>query len=248
MSESGDAHAHSSASCPLCAATVARPAFRRGATWWNCPGCGLFFVLPQPDARALSRLYHTTYYASPSDDSSKSVALWHERLVAIERVHPPGKVLDVGCGRGQFISAACQRGWDAWGLEVTTGAVKNLPTPLRARVAVGQLQTSPFTEESFDALTLFDVIEHVRQPVEFLRHCHRLLRPNGTLVITTPNAATLKARIKGRYWKYFKFDRYLHLYHFTPHTIELALQRADFEVASWLRRKGMPLWVAARKI
>jgi SAM-dependent methyltransferase len=244
----GESAAHSSASCPLCRTTIAHPAFRRGATWWHCPGCGLFFVHPQPDERALSRLYRTTYYSSPGDDSSKSAALWNERLAAIERVHPPGKVLDVGCGRGQFISAAREHDWDAWGLEVTTDAIENLPKRIRPWVAVGRLESPPFAEEFFDALTLFDVIEHVRQPVEFLRHCHRLLKPDGTLIITTPNAATLKARIKGRYWKYFKFDRYLHLYHFTPPTIGLALQGADFEVAAWLRRKGMPLWVAARKI
>ncbi|KPK62043.1 MAG: hypothetical protein AMS21_08295 [Gemmatimonas sp. SG8_38_2] len=208
----------------------------------------MFFVHPQPEAPTLSKAYESAYYDSPSDYSADSMAVWEERMSAIETVCEPGVVLDVGCGRGHFMMSAMRRGWDAWGLEIAVGAVKELPESLRARVTVGELESAPFKRGTFDLLTYFDVIEHVREPVEFLRHGHDLLRPAGHLVITTPNAATLKARLKGRYWKYFDFRRYLHLYHFTPHTLELALQQAGFEVATWLRRQGMPLWVVTRKV
>ncbi len=116
-----------------------------------------------------------------------------------------------------------------------------------ARVVVGRLEHSPFREQSFDALTYFDVIEHVAEPEKFLASGRQLLTPGGTLVITTPDAGCFKARVKRRFWRYFDFDRYLHLYHFNARTLDLALSNAGFEVHHWFRRSGTPLFVAARK-
>lgn len=249
LSKSARAGPQRAVRCVTCRSEDARAAFQRGgAAWWKCPDCGLFFVHPQPAALALAERYQSAYYATPADHSPESIAWWDERLDAIEAVCDPGVALDVGCGGGQFMMSALGRGWDVWGLEVVLSAVEGVPKPLRARISVGAVESAPFDEGSFDAITCFDVIEHVRQPVEFLRHANRLLRPGGILVITTPNAATLKARLRGRYWKYFNFKRYLHLYHFTPHNLELALKLSGFEVAAWLRRDGMPLWVAARRV
>lgn len=237
-----------SAKCSLCEATVRRPWLRRGSvTWWKCPGCGLLFVHPQPDDETLDRLYETAYYDAPSNYSSRKLQTWSDRVEAIGRVCRPCRVLDVGCGRGEFLMAALDSGWDAWGLEVADSAVRQLPDSLRQRITIGRLEDSPFERESFEALTYFDVIEHVRDPVEFLTRGRLLLKPRGCLVITTPNAATVKARLKGRRWKYLEFERYLHLYHFTPHTMELALKKAGFEVASWITRSWTPLWVVSRK-
>jgi len=131
---------------------------------------------------------------------------------------------------------------------VAFGALTTLPSALKARIAVGALRDAPFRDASFDALTYFDVIEHMREPVEFLRWGRRFLRTGGTLVVTTPDARSLKALIKGRRWKYLDFDRYLHLYHFSASTMGRALSAGGFEVVRWFRRRGTPLFVAARKV
>ena len=65
------------------------------------------------------------------------------------------------------------------------------------------------------------------------------------MLITTPNAGVIKARLRGRFWKYFRFERYLHLYHFTPHTLEMSLEAARFRVERWFS-KAMPMIVAAK--
>jgi 2-polyprenyl-3-methyl-5-hydroxy-6-metoxy-1,4-benzoquinol methylase/predicted RNA-binding Zn-ribbon protein involved in translation (DUF1610 family) len=235
--------------CTLCGTDVPRPWFtRRRATWWRCPACGLLLVHPQPEREALAELYEAAYYTKPKDHSPKNLRKWGDRVRTIETVCPPCRVLDVGCGGGEFLTNALKRGWEAWGLELAAGAVKAMPEPVQRRVTVGTLEEAPFPEESFDALTYFDVIEHVRDPLHFLRSGRRYLRRDGMLVITTPDAGSLKARLKGRFWKYLDFNRYLHLYHFSAETLERALTATGFEVARWFRRTGTPLFLAARKL
>lgn len=236
--------------CILCGTKPRKPFSRQElATWWKCPTCGLFFVAPQPDHTTLSRLYGSTYYEpreelSPAEEL-KTRRYWSERADRLDRVAEVERVLDVGCGRGEFVRAAVDRGWRTWGLEMDVRALRHLPEAIRARCLVGDLERAPFEMDSFDAVTLFDVIEHVRRPVEFLIRLRPYLRQGGTVMVTTPNAGVLKARIKGRFWKYFEFERYLHLYHFTPRTMESAFAQAGFQVSRWFSR-GMPMIVSAR--
>ncbi len=218
-------------------------------TWWKCPGCGLFFVYPQPDDRTLASLYQRAYYEQSVDCSpaatAKSEAYWDGRAGRLAEVIQVKRVLDVGCGKGQFLAAALQRGWAVWGTELSAEALRSLPQHLGRRAVVARLEGAPFEPGSFDAMTTFDVIEHVRHPVDFLHRAHDLLRPGGVLLITTPNAGVIKARLRGRFWKYFRFERYLHLYHFTPHTLEMSLEAARFRVERWFS-KAMPMIVAAK--
>ena len=235
--------------CILCGASPRKPFSRQElATWWKCPNCGLFFVAPQPEDATLSRLYRSRYYEPQSelscDEDSKTRRYWAERADRLDRAADVERVLDVGCGRGEFLRAAMDRGWQPWGFEMDVQALRRLPEAIRTRCLVGDMERAPFEGRSFDAITLFDVIEHVRQPVEFLIRSRRYLRPSGTVMVTTPNAGVLKAKIKGRFWKYFEFERYLHLYHFTPRTMELAFGQAGFQVSRWFSR-GMPMIVTA---
>lgn len=235
--------------CHLCGAEVRRPWFTRGrATWWRCPGCGFLFVHPQPDQETLDRLYQAAYYGERREYTGKYLTKWRERVLSVESIAEPGHLLDVGCGAGAFLLNALARDWRAWGLEVSHDAISALPEPARSHAVVGRLESAPFADESLDALTLFDVIEHVRSPLDFLGNARRPLKPGGLLVITTPDAGSMKARIKRRFWRYFDFDRYLHLYHFSARTLTLALRKTGFEVTRWFRRRGTPLFVAARKL
>lgn len=250
----GRADAGPGPGCRLCGGRPDRPfAEQEAVTWWKCPDCGLYFVHPQPHDRVLDALYRSAYYEQPEPDAperARAVRRWSERVEAIESVRPPGSALhalDVGCGRGEFLGAARDRGWRVIGMEVTLAALGSLSTDLRRRSVVAELAATPFRAATFDLVALFDVLEHVRDPVDALRAVEPLLRPDGGLVITTPNAASWKARIFRSRWKYFEFERYLHLYHFTPDTLARTLEAAGFRVARWLRRRGMPLFVVAER-
>lgn len=236
--------------CPLCGRDPARAWSRQElVVWWKCAGCGLYYVHPQPDPSQLAELYRSAYYEQPGLESDRererSARRWMSRVQEIESIVPGGRTLDVGCGRGPFLCAARRRGWEVWGMEPSLEALAGLPAPHHRHAIVGRLPSAPFEPWTFDVVTLFDVLEHVRRPVDFLRHAAHVLRPGGRVVITTPNAASWKARwLRGR-WKYFEFERYLHLYHFTPRTLELALKSAGLGPTHWLRRRGMPLFAVA---
>ncbi|TGK15734.1 methyltransferase domain-containing protein [Leptospira fluminis] len=114
---------------------------------------------------------------------------------------PSGRILDVGCGLGFFIRKIRQErpGWDAVGYEISEEAVrfakeKNLLT----NVYSGVVQESDLPEESFDIITLWDVIEHIPNPQSLLEYLHSLLKPGGFIFIETPNfpVQLIKARMK----------------------------------------------------
>lgn len=139
-------------------------------------------------------------------------------------------LLDVGCSRGQFVATAAQAGFAAEGVE---------PAPQIAQAAretgltihTGLLEEQHFAEASFDALTLFEVIEHLAAPLSLLAECRRVLRPGGVLMLSTGNAASWTVAAMGAGWDYFDMARDGgHVSFFNPHSIALLATRAGFSV------------------
>ncbi len=109
-----------------------------------------------------------------------------------------GRILDVGCGVGFFPRFAADAGWQAWGYEISKEAVAWGQRELELdTLCAGRVEDSGFSPGSFDVVTLWDVIEHISEPVPLLRYCRTLLRPGGVLFIQTPNAnfQLLRARL-----------------------------------------------------
>ncbi|MDW8308303.1 MAG: class I SAM-dependent methyltransferase [Verrucomicrobiales bacterium] len=138
---------------------------------------------------------------------------------------PGGRLLDVGCGSGDWLVQMRARGWQVEGLDFDPTAVevarkRGLP------VRLGPLEQQGYEAESFDAVTLHHVIEHVPDPVATLRECHRVLRRGGRLVVATPNVHSLSHRVFGPDWRGLEPPRHLHL--FTPESLRRALRDAGF--------------------
>ena len=125
------------------------------------------------------------------------------------------EVLDVGCGLGQFIEVANRCGWKAEGLELSRGAVD---FARRQGLAVRDLDflSGEIEPNSFDLVTLFEVIEHVPSPAKFLKRAGEVVRPGGLVYLTTPNFASLDRLISG---KHFKIIHSEHLTYFTPRSL-----------------------------
>ena len=138
---------------------------------------------------------------------------------------PRGRVLDVGCGDGQILQFMQNLGWTAEGVDFDPIAVENARQK-GLRVHAGTLQSLAAPSDSFDALILSHVIEHVHEPGELLRECHRLLKPNGRLIILTPNAASWGHRKFQNCWRDLEPPRHLQI--FTLQSLRHLAQQTGF--------------------
>lgn len=136
-------------------------------------------------------------------------------LVGLLRSHgvPKGRVLDVGAGYGFFLEAAEKAGYEAHGLEVSAHAVEEARRRVRGTVTEqGAEAPFPFPEDHFDAITLFDVIEHLQDYAATLASCRRCLKPGGKLFVITLNAHSLARPILGKRWAWYQDPTHVHMF------------------------------------
>jgi SAM-dependent methyltransferase len=161
-------------------------------------------------------------------------------LDRIEAMVSGGRLLDVGCSYGAFLEMARERGFDATGVELSRKATDYARGRRGLEVVHGSLEQAAFAAASFDAVTLWDLIEHLDRPVETLRELHRVLAPGGVLVVFTINQRSLINRVGhllhrlslGRLEKVpvLLYDIH-HNFFFDRRTLGLALRRAGFTAA-----------------
>ncbi|HKW93349.1 MAG TPA: class I SAM-dependent methyltransferase [Methylomirabilota bacterium] len=195
----------------------------------RCRSCGLLMTNPQDDAATLEDIYRSfsdpAYDAEYADRGQEAA----ERLALVARHHPaPGRLLDVGCGTGAFVCAALERGWEAAGLDssdwmVTRGRARCPP----ATFWRGALGVVNFPPQSFDVITMWNVLEHVVAPREALRRVREWLAPGGGVFLSMPNGSSLVSRLMGRRWPLLLRE---HLWYFGPRTIGRLLADAGFEL------------------
>ena len=144
---------------------------------------------------------------------------------------PPGKgrkLLDVGCGSGDFLLGMRARGWSVLGVEpdpVAAAAARKNGLDVRD----GMLADADFADDTFDAIVLSHVIEHVHEPMALLRECGRVLRPGGVLVLMTPNLTSVGHRKFGADWRGLEPPRHLHV--FSVESLAACVQRVGLEVS-----------------
>jgi dolichol-phosphate mannosyltransferase len=192
----------------------------------ECESCGLLYEdprEPEQDIEAQYQQVEDPTYEREKEGRFRTFSGTLERLEAHTR---PGKLLDVGCYMGLFLDVARARGWETHGVEPSAWAA------LRAREKGHQIINAPLRKaalpaESFDMVTLWDVIEHLHDPLGQLREMYRLLKPGGIFALSTMDAGCLFAKLAGRHWPWFMR---MHLYYFTRGTLTRMLQAAGFEV------------------
>ena len=192
---------------------------------------------PVPSADFLDSIYRSSYYQGAdsaigfSDYASLEPArrrMFSSHLTRIERDVGIGRILDVGCANGDFLKIARDRGWDVFGAdpsaaraEVEAKGIKLVGTTVRdADIEAGSL----------DAITFWDVLEHVPDPVGDLSRARKLLKRGGVVALTVPDASNLVARLSGRRWFGFKTAGE-HLQFFSPASLAKAFARAGLSVS-----------------
>lgn len=203
----------------------------------QCRRCSLVFVHPVPSGENLREHYSDDYYREWIDaQRDRRLAMWKARLDRLERRTPRGRILDVGCGEGAFLEASAARGWEIWGTELSADGARYSSARLGCEIHCGELHEAGFPSGFFDVVTLWHVLEHVRQPSRYLDEIRRILRPDGLCVIAVPNVDDLFMRaayriVRGRPQRlYSGEDREIHLFHFSAVTIDQYLRKAGFNV------------------
>ena len=139
------------------------------------------------------------------------------------------RLLDVGCSSGAFLHTAREMGVRGVGVEPSIEAA-NAARAAGLEVYQGFLEELPLAAESFDVITLFEVVEHLRAPLSVLRACHRLLRPGGVIFLKTGNTSSWTVRIQKGKWHYFDIRKHGgHVSFFTPHSVAVLAGRSGFE-------------------
>jgi len=151
-----------------------------------------------------------------------------QRLALLARAGagPPGKLLDVGAGRGRFVAHARAAGWDAEGLEPSLRGIEGARA-LGIELQRGAIDDATVAAGSLDAATLWHVLEHVDDPGQALEHVAGWLRPGGALLVGVPNLASAQAKLGGPRWYHLDVPR--HRAHFTVTGLHTLLRRHCLE-------------------
>ena len=192
----------------------------------RCASCEIAMTEPRPES--VERFYPARYrcYAAPLLGALKTLYGWRARGW-VKRLGASGVALEIGCGDGWMLRALREHGWRVLGNErsvesgVFAHSVNKLP------LFVGDLDALR-PVPSFDAIILFQVLEHLPDPLSTLLRCSRLLKPGGHVIVAVPNFSSWQARVFGRAW--FHLDVPRHLYHFSPRSLSYALNRAGLDI------------------
>lgn len=213
----------------------------------KCRGCGLVYVSPLPEKVLIESAHSDSYYAPWLEDQrAKRVKMWEKRLRTLNSLSvDKGRLLDIGCAEGLFPEVAGKDGWDVTGTEISHFAAQYGKEKLGLNIIQGELIDMKFHDNTFDAITMWHVLEHTRDPIAVLREIRRILKDNGVFILAIPNLNNFIFQlayrlIRGRRMHLFDpDDRELHLYHFTTETIRLALKKTGFSVQKILPDMGI---------
>ena len=199
-----------------------------------CRRCRLDVTIPVPTDAKIGKYYPLGYYGSGR--RFMGAVEWlldhlhNYRAYQIEQHQRPGKVLDVGCGRGLLLNKLRQRGWDPLGTELSEDAAAYARDQLGLPVITQPLEEIGFPSNEFDLVILWHVLEHVQSPRDIVREVARILKPGCTLLVAVPNFGSWEARWSRDKW--FHLDVPRHLTHFTPRSLGRILEEAGIPITS----------------
>lgn len=205
----------------------------------RCGDCGFVQVRCEPSEATLREIYSAAYFAHSKYRDPRALALENlRRLALLDRALPPGaEVLDAGCASGEFVTVAKGR-YAIYGIDLSEYAIAQARTAnpeIAERLVAGRLEDTSYAGRRFDAICLWDVIEHLWEPVPVVADLVARLKPGGYLFISTPAIDTPVARIAGRYWAFMTPPE--HLGFFTRRSFEtLFSQSAPARIVRFLRR------------
>jgi SAM-dependent methyltransferase len=192
----------------------------------RCENCSFVFCQRRPTKEELERVYGGYNYVGAeatvaTTEKKQKIAKHLLQLRGIDN----GSVLDIGCGKGEWLDTFKQLGLHTFGTEFNSDLAQFGVSKGHQMLDGGLFPTHP-DGKGFDLIIFTEVIEHIQNPVEVLRHLNRLLNPDGLIFITTPNFQAIERYLLGEAWGMICYPE--HLSYFTPRTLKRALAYAGY--------------------
>jgi 2-polyprenyl-3-methyl-5-hydroxy-6-metoxy-1,4-benzoquinol methylase len=229
--------------CPICSSTqmenfllcedftVSRETFQLQ----QCKKCSFVFTNPRPGPAEIGKYYKSDEYISHTNSSKGIMNKVYQfarkqaiksKLKMLEKQHLSAKkLLDYGCGTGEFLNAAKQSGWATQGLELDDQAREKAIDNYDLKV-LDPSQLSSLGDGEFSAITLWHVLEHIHDLQHVVAQFHRCLSNDGVIIIAVPNRSSFDAQHYGKYWAAYDVPR--HLYHFTKENVVQLMENQQF--------------------
>ncbi|MBS1608056.1 MAG: class I SAM-dependent methyltransferase [Bacteroidetes bacterium] len=240
-------------SCPVCSSVNLKDVFtvkdftvsEMDFLIVECKDCMLRFTQDVPDMGSIGAHYKSENYISHTDTSKglinslykkvRNITLKQKRKL-IESItnKKAGRLLDIGSGTGAFANEMKTNGWDVTGLEPDRGAIK-IAKELYGLELEETNKLFELPSESYDAITLWHVLEHVHSLQEYIAQLKKLLTEKGRLIIAVPNYTCYDEKVYKQYWAAYDVPR--HLYHFSPQAMESLMNRHRLKIIDY-----KPMW------
>lgn len=208
----------------------------------KCEECNFVFTNPRPHPDVLDKYYQSDDYISHQNKGNSIINILYQiarsftlnKKVKLINKHSPkkGRLLDLGCGTGHFLSAAQKAGWEVTGVEPSALARKQA---IDKNLEVVKELTNVSTDQHFDIITLWHVLEHLPDLNESISILYKLLNKKGTLIVAVPNYQSYDAQKFGKFWAGYDVPR--HLYHFSHDTMKALMKKHKFKIKSILPMK-----------
>jgi SAM-dependent methyltransferase len=196
----------------------------------SCRECGLVYVNPRPLPELINQGYAAAVDETYTAQASGRIRAFRKIAARIARARPgTGRLLDVGAAAGYFLLAAREAGFTVEGIELSRYLAARAKAEYGLEIHTRPLTPGMFPDDSFDVVTMLDVLEHVDDPAATVRCVRDLLVPGGLYVLSYPDFGSVFARLLGRRW-WFLLS--VHLFYFTRGTIRRLLETHGFEVLS----------------
>lgn len=221
--------------CPLCGANESKILFKRKDLTHQiseiqfpvarCCHCNFVYVNPRPGTDDIHHYYPEDFYNATSTPEETILEKSRSLLAKYDKVKKfaPGRLLDIGCAKGEFMFMMEKKGWKVSGLDFSPKP----PNLFNLDITYGDLSSASFKKESFDLVTLWAVLEHVYEPKKMLEEINQLVKPGGALIILVTNFNSIAAR----FLRSDDVPRHVNL--FTKKTITEMLTSAGFETETF---------------
>jgi ubiquinone/menaquinone biosynthesis C-methylase UbiE len=200
----------------------------------RCAACSLIFLNPMYSDAELSKLYPSDYYAYQDNFDPGRWKQLVKRLLCYRlktqdpKFSTPGKMLDLGCGTGWFMRTMRDQGWEAHGVEINESAAALGRKTAGLSIFSGTLKQANFPSGSFDYIRSNHSFEHISCPGETLDEIHRVLKPDGKIMIGVPNVSSPNARFFRQYWWYLGAP--VHTFTYSVDTLSRLLRKHRFAI------------------